>query len=115
MNQILRTLKSIKLADFKKIYNTSTEKAKLIHKQNLNIKKEFCSYAIERYTGTVFTHIDWQSFSHSEKEFFLGGAYSLNFLYAQVLANIKLGHSVHWSPYRIIGLLVYYIGGVNLS
>ena len=70
VNQILRTLKSVKLADIKKIYDTSPEKAKLIHKQNLNIKKESCSYAIERYTGTVFTHIDWQAFSHSEKEFF---------------------------------------------
>jgi len=70
VNQILRKLKDVEKKDLKKIYGTNEEKAKFIHKQNLLIKKLACSPAIERYSGTVFSNIKYESFSGLEKEFF---------------------------------------------
>jgi uncharacterized protein len=70
VNQIIKTLKLIKEIDFKKVYGVMGEKAKLIHNQNLVIKKSKCTSAINRYSGTVFSNIDYQSFNEYQKEFF---------------------------------------------
>lgn len=70
VNQIHKNLKLLTDNDFKKVYGVEGEKAKLIHKQNLNIKNSECSTAIERYTGTVFFNIGYDTFNQTEKEFF---------------------------------------------
>ena len=70
VNQIYKNLKLVKAEEFKKVYGVEGEKAKLIHNQNISIKKSECSPAIMRYSGTVFTYIDYQSFNGIEKEFF---------------------------------------------
>jgi len=70
VNQILKNLKTVTAKDFKKVYGIAGEKAKLIHKQNVSLKTELCSPAILRYSGTVFTYINYQSFNKIEKEFF---------------------------------------------
>ena len=43
------------------IYGTTLDKARELHKNNLNIFDNECSMAIERYTGVVFKNIDWNS------------------------------------------------------
>ena len=70
VNQIHKKLKLLRVNDYKKVYGVEGEKAKLIHKQNLNIKKSLCSTAIERYTGTVFSNIGFDTFNQTEKDFF---------------------------------------------
>tara|TARA_Y100000588_G_scaffold383470_1_gene472860 strand:+ start:6831 stop:7523 length:693 start_codon:yes stop_codon:yes gene_type:complete len=70
VDEIIKKLIKIKPEDFKKIYGTTSEKSALIHKQNKMIKKSLCSPAILRYTGTVYSNINWQSFNDEQKEFF---------------------------------------------
>ena len=70
VDEIVQKLINLKSTDFKRTYGTSPEKSILIHKQNKRIKKSPCSPAILRYTGTVYSNVNWQSFSNQQKEFF---------------------------------------------
>ena len=70
VNQILKKLKSVEDSDFKKIYGVEGDKAKPLHKLNLNVYKGFCSPAINRYSGVVFSNIGFETFNSNEKEFF---------------------------------------------
>jgi len=70
VNQVLNNLKSVESSDFKKIYGVEGDKAKLIHEINLKIKNRFCSPAINRYTGVVFSNIGFDSLTNIQKHFF---------------------------------------------
>ena len=70
VDEVIKKLIKIKPKDFKKIYGTNPEKSALIHHQNKIVKKSSCSPAILRYTGTVYSNINWQSFNNEQKEFF---------------------------------------------
>ena len=51
------------------IYGTTLDKARELHKNNLNIFDKECSMAIERYTGVVFKNIDWNSLDLSSRNY----------------------------------------------
>ena len=70
VDEIIKKLTKLKPEDFKKTYGTTPEKSALIHKQNKMIKTSLCSPAILRYTGTVYSNINWQSFNNEQKGFF---------------------------------------------
>jgi len=70
VNQILRKLKEVENKDLKKIYGVKGDKAKLLHKLNLNVKKGICSPAINRYSGVVFSNIGFEDFNPNEIKFF---------------------------------------------
>ena len=70
VSELLRKLKSVEDSDFKKIYGVEGNKAKSLHQLNLNINKGFCSPAINRYSGVVFSNIGFETFDSNEKEFF---------------------------------------------
>ena len=61
VHEIIRTLNAKENQDLHSIYGTSIEKSKQLHQQNLNIFKGKCASAIERYTGVVYSHIDWNN------------------------------------------------------
>ena len=46
--------------DISSIYGTSAEKSELFHRQNQDVFNSRCAKAIERYTGVVYEHIEWE-------------------------------------------------------
>jgi len=69
VNQVVRLLELIGDEDLRSVYGTSTEKALMFHRQNQDIFNSPCAPAIERYTGVVYEHIDWQSLSEAAKDY----------------------------------------------
>ncbi len=66
---ILELLKELDQKKIISIYGTTLEKANVLHQKNLNIFKNNCSKAIERYTGVVFKNIDWNSLNIDSKNY----------------------------------------------
>ncbi len=58
---ILNKLNQLDDKQIQSVYGTTPDKSAALHKDNLNIFDNECSLAIERYTGVVFKHLDWQS------------------------------------------------------
>ena len=69
VKQVVRLLNLIDNEDLRSIYGTSQEKSELFHRQNEDIFKSRCAYAIERYTGVVYQHLDWNTMSKNAKEY----------------------------------------------
>ena len=69
VRQIVRLLELIDNEDLKSIYGTSQQKSELFHRQNEDIFKSHCAPAIERYTGVVYEHLNWESLSEKSKKY----------------------------------------------
>jgi len=69
VKQVIRLLSLIGDEELRSIYGTSVEKARIYHRQNQDALNSRVWYAIERYTGVVYEHINWQSMSESGKEY----------------------------------------------
>ena len=69
IKDILSQLKSVKKDRLKSIYGVTIDKALLLHKINLNIFNSKCAYAIDRYTGTVFKNLNWNTLDDQNKKF----------------------------------------------
>lgn len=64
---VLKHLKTLKVADRPNFYGVSSpEKAKAAHALNLAALEAPARPAIERYTGVVYTHIDYQNIANPE-------------------------------------------------
>ena len=108
VNQVVRHLSILDQEDLRSIYGTSQEKSEIFHRQNQDIFKSRCAKAIERYTGVVYEHINWQSLNKSAQNYMdkhvriLSGLFG--FLTPQTLIpNYKLKMNVlslqfHWNP-----------------
>ena len=71
-DRVEKILSILNKLDEKKIvstYSTTLDKARVLHKNNLNIFDQGCSKAIERYTGVVFKNIDWDSLDLISKNY----------------------------------------------
>ena len=69
VRQVVRQLNLIDNEDLRSIYGTSEAKALLFHRQNEDIFKSRCAHAIERYTGVVYQHLDWNTLSEEGKKY----------------------------------------------
>ncbi len=87
VNEIIKKLKNMKSDEIKNIYGLKVEKAQLIHKINLNIKNELCSPAINRYSGVVFTNIQFDTFNQNEKDFFYKNFVIFSGLFGMISPN----------------------------
>ena len=71
-DRVEKILSILNKLDEKKIvstYSTTLDKARVLHKNNLNIFDQGCSKAIERYTGVVFKNNDWYSLDLISKNY----------------------------------------------
>ena len=108
VNQVVRLLELIGDEDLRSVYGTSAEKALLFHRQNQDIFNSPCAPAIERYTGVVYEHINWNTLSNKAQKYMennviiFGGLFGL--LNPQTLIpDYKLKMNVlslqhHWNP-----------------
>ena len=69
VKEILMILKPLNENKIVSTYGTNLEKAKDLHKINLKVFDNECSMAIERYTGVVFSNLDWKSLDNNEKAY----------------------------------------------
>ena len=69
VNQVVRLLELIDNEDLRSVYGTSPEKALGFHRQNQDIFNSPCAPAIERYTGVVYEHIEWETLSEKAKKY----------------------------------------------
>jgi len=69
VKEILMILKPLNENKIISTYGTNLEKAKDLHKNNLKVFDNECSMAIERYTGVVFSNLDWKSLDNNEKAY----------------------------------------------
>ncbi len=69
VSQVIRLLSLIGDEELRSIYGTSLEKAQKYHRQNQDAMNSRVWYAIERYTGVVYEHIDWATLSDSAREY----------------------------------------------
>ena len=69
VSEIIRVLKDREEKELQSIYSTSIEKSEQLHLQNLNIFQGKCAPAIERYTGVVYSHIDWNNLNLKSQEY----------------------------------------------
>ena len=70
--QVKKILELLNKLDEKEIistYGTTLDKAKDLHKNNLNIFNKECSMAIDRYTGVVFKNLDWNSLNLNSQNY----------------------------------------------
>ena len=108
VRQIVRLLELIDNEDLKSIYGTSQEKAEMFHRQNEDIFKSRCVPAIERYTGVVYEHLDWNSLSEKAKGFMEKNVLIFSGLFGAtspltLIPDYKLKMNVlslqyHWNP-----------------
>ena len=78
------------------------------HRQNQDIFNSKCAYAIERYTGVVYEHLDWHSLNKKAQDFLDKHIYIFSGLFGMVtpktlIPDYKLKMNVlslqyHWSP-----------------
>ena len=69
VKEILMILKPLNENKIISTYGTNLEKAKDLHKNNLKVFDNEWSMAIERYTGVVFSNLDWKSLDNNEKAY----------------------------------------------
>ena len=67
--QIVDSLNLIENEDLTSVYGTSQEKAIMFHRQNQDVFNSKCVPAIDRYTGVVYNHIDWQTLNAKSKKY----------------------------------------------
>ena len=108
VRQVVRLLNLIDNEDLKSIYGTSQEKAEGFHRQNEDIFNSRCDYAIKRYTGVVYEHLDWESLSDKGQKYMAEHVYIFSGLFGMtkpltLIPDYKLKMNVlslqhHWSP-----------------
>ena len=108
VKQVVRLLNLIDNEDLRSIYGTSQEKSELFHRQNEDIFKSRCAYAIERYTGVVYEHLDWSTLSESGKKYMADNVLIFSGLFGMttplnLIPDYKLKMNVlslqyHWGP-----------------
>jgi len=67
--QIVDLLNLIENEDLTSVYGTSQDKAIMFHRQNQDVFNSKCVPAIERYTGVVYNHIDWETLNKKAKNY----------------------------------------------
>ena len=75
VNQVVRLLELIDDEDLRSVYGTSSEKALGFHRQNQDIFNSKCAYAIERYTGVVYEHLNWETLNKKAQNFLQNQAF----------------------------------------
>jgi len=108
VNQVVRLLNLIDNEDLRSIYGTSQEKSERFHRQNEDIFNSRCDYAIKRYTGVVYEHLDWNSLNDAGKQYMEKHVYIFSGLFGMttpltLIPDYKLKMNVlslqhHWSP-----------------
>jgi|TARA_Y100000994_G_scaffold36816_1_gene27606 cytoplasmic iron level regulating protein YaaA (DUF328/UPF0246 family) len=108
VNQVVRLLGLIEDENLSSVYGTSEEKAMAFHRQNQDIFNSKCAYAIERYTGVVYEHLNWESLDEKAQNFLDDHIYIFSGLFGMVtprtlIPDYKLKMNVlslqyHWSP-----------------
>ena len=108
VNQVVRLLELIGDEDLRSVYGTSAEKALMFHRQNQDIFKSECAPAIERYTGVVYEHIDWNTLSENAKKYMEKNILIFSGLFGlltpkTLIPDYKLKMNVlslqhHWNP-----------------
>ena len=94
--------------DLSSIYGTSQEKSELFHRQNQDVFNSRCAMAIQRYTGVVYEHINWDSMSDNAKKYMIKHIRIFSGLFGMttpltLIPDYKLKMNVlslqnHWSP-----------------
>ena len=84
VNQVVRLLSLIEDENLSSVYGTSEEKAMIFHRQNQDIFNSKCAYAIERYTGVVYEHLDWNSLNKKAQSFLDNHIYIFSGLFGMV-------------------------------
>ena len=69
VKQIIRLLDLIDNEGLTSIYGTSQDKSEAFHRQNQDVLNSRCAHAIERYTGVVYEHINWETLSKESREY----------------------------------------------
>ena len=108
VNQVVRLLSLIEDENLSSVYGTSEEKAMIFHRQNQDIFNSKCAYAIERYTGVVYEHLNWDSLNKKAQNFLDDHIYIFSGLFGMVsprtlIPDYKLKMNVlslqyHWNP-----------------
>ena len=108
VNQVVRLLSLIDDEDLSSVYGTSQEKAMILHRQNQDIFNSKCAYAIERYTGVVYEHLNWETLDKKAQDFLDNHVYIFSGLFGMLspktlIPEYKLKLNVlslqyHWSP-----------------
>ena len=108
VRQVVRQLNLIDNEDLRSIYGTSEAKALLFHRQNEDIFKSRCAHAIERYTGVVYQHLDWNTLSEEGKKYMEDNVLIFSGLFGMttpltLIPDYKLKMNVlslqyHWTP-----------------
>ena len=108
VNQIVRLLSLIEDENLSSVYGTSEEKAMIFHRQNQDIFNSKCAYAIERYTGVVYEHLNWEGLNKKSQDFLDKHIYIFSGLFGMVtprtlIPDYKLKMNVlslqyHWNP-----------------
>ena len=108
VNQLVRLLSLIDDEDLSSVYVTSQEKAMILHRQNQDIFNSKCAYAIERYTGVVYEHLNWETLDKKAQDFLDNHVYIFSGLFGMLspktlIPEYKLKMNVlslqyHWSP-----------------
>ena len=110
VNKIVVLLESLSELgeDLSSIYGTSEEKSELFHRQNQDVFNSKCAMAIERYTGVVYEHINWNTLDENAKKYMIKHVKIFSGLFGMVspntmIPNYKLKMNVlslqnHWNP-----------------
>ncbi len=108
VDDVVRLLSLIEDEDLSSVYGTSEEKAMIFHRQNQDIFNSKCAYAIERYTGVVYEHLNWESLNKSSQDFLDNHIYIFSGIFGMVtpktlIPDYKLKMNVlslqyHWNP-----------------
>ena len=108
VKQVVRLLNLIDNEDLRSIYGTSQEKSELFHRQNEDIFKSRCAPAINRYTGVVYQHLEWESLSKEAQEYMNENVLIFSGLFGMttpstLIPDYKLKMNVlslqyHWTP-----------------
>ena len=108
VNQVVRLLELIGDEDLRSVYGTSAEKALLFHRQNQDIFNSPCAPAIERYTGVVYEHINWNTLSNKAQKYMENNVIIFSGLFGllnpqTLIPDYKLKMNVlslqhHWNP-----------------
>jgi len=108
VKQVVRLLNLIDNEDLRSIYGTSQIKSESFHRQNEDIFNSRCDYAVKRYTGVVYEHLDWESLSPSAQKYMENNIYIFSGLFGMttpltLIPDYKLKMNVlslqhHWAP-----------------
>jgi len=108
VKHVIRLLSLIGDEELRSIYGTSLEKARIYHRQNQDALNSRIWTAIERYTGVVYEHINWEGMSDHAKEFMEKYVRIFSGLFGMVtpmslIPDYKLKMNVlalqhHWNP-----------------